>query len=99
MNYLIPIPNGQCLSTKRLKEVKKFIPENNVLRLHLVNEKLSLNQNKKYQPQPYIVQITQKEMDEIKKEINKKAKYNLNEVYILVQSRNLPIVKIEVGNE
>jgi len=96
MNYLVPIPNGQCLSTKRMKAIKKYVPSMKVIKTHLLQEKLKAANIKKYMPQPYIVTITQKEMDEVLKEIKSKAKYNLNEVYLLVQSRNLPIVKIEV---
>ena len=94
LNFIIPCPNGVCLTTKKMKTLAGILPTREVLWEHMKLERHLVETVENYQPKPFAISLEKEEIEVILKEIKGKARYELNHIYLLLQSSNLPIAVI-----
>jgi hypothetical protein len=94
LHFIIPCPNGVCLSTKRMKTLKEHLPTREILIEHMKLERYLVETVKGYQPKPFAISLEKEEMIAILSEIKSKARYDLPHIYLLLQIKNLPIAVI-----
>jgi hypothetical protein len=94
LHFIIPCPNGVCLSTKKMKTLTNILPTSQILWEHMRLERYLVETVEGYQPKPFAISLEKEEMGKILSEIKSKAKYDLPHIYLLLQTKNLPIAVI-----
>lgn len=99
----IPIKNGtressiQLISTKRMLELKKFIPTLKQILDDLAIQRALLKKNPNFKPQPIKVKIGKADYEKVLSDVQKKyPRYNHNSIPLIASSVSMPIVVIKL---
>ena len=84
----------QILSTKRMKNINKFLPTYDILKVHYNMEFDLLKHDKSYRPKPYTIYLKEEDYNLVLNDIHEKKKSWNGRIYLILQTSKIPIVMI-----
>lgn len=94
--YYIQNKKGVCIKANNIESISKYCLDAKTVRLHLQLQRMKMQEDTKYRPQPIVFKVNKEEMRTMVSQLKKKVKNLISEEHIALQtqSTSAPVILI-----